>query len=601
MLSSLVRLWPIFRPYRGRFIVSQVILAIAVTMQVVVLFLNAPLVDEGIRGGDIDALLRIGLTMLALAVVAGILLVVVAGFAVFFGQGLGHILRVELYRKVQTFSFAEYDRFRTGTLLSRLNADVTTISTGVMFSIMLLLQAPIMLVEVVILSFLTSVDMALLLSAVVIGLIIVLAIGIPPMDRAYVERQSKLDGLGNVIQENVAGSRVVKAFVREELENEKFRDAAEQMRRPAFKAAGLVAALLPIFQGFTLIGGPLLVGFGGQGILEGTSENTVGDVVAFTQYLGFIVLPLVLLAVVVPFLLRADASARRIFTVYEAESSIKDRPGARDLEPADAAGRVVFEDVTFAFTRPDGTPEPKPALRNINLTLEPGERVGILGATGSGKTALVNLLPRFYDVTSGRITIDGFDVRDLTKDSLRRTVGIALQEALLFRGSVRSNLSFAAVDEDQQRLEAAARAADAYGFVTNLPEKWDSPVARRGYNFSGGQRQRLSMARTLNAQPRILVLDDSTSALDVATESRVQAAIPEFATELTTIYVAQRISAVIDLDRVLLMDGGEIVAEGSHDDLLATSDLYRQIYESQLGPIEDAPTHEAAADEGGAQ
>lgn len=588
MLSSLRELWSLFGPYKVKFWVSQVVLALAVTLQVAVLLLNAPLIDNGIRDKDPDALLTIGLIMLGLAITAGILLIVTAALAVYFGQGLGHLLRIHLYRKVQTFSFTEYDRFRTGTLLSRLNADVTTISTGVMFAIMLALQAPIMLIEVLILAFVTSVPLALVLVVIVIGLVVVLAIGIPPMDRAYVQRQAQLDGLGNVIQENVAGARVVKAFVREDLEREKFDDAAENLRKPAFRAAAWVAALLPIFTGFSLIGGPLLIGFGGSALLDGNNSITVGDVIAFTQYLSFIVMPLVLLAVVIPYLLRADASTKRLFTVYDTEPSISSPDPAQPIEPATARGEIRFEDVTFNFTKSDGSMEPKPALENINLTIGAGERVGILGATGAGKTALVNLIPRFYDATSGRITIDGTDVRDFDVEALRKTVGIALQEALLFRGSIRFNLNFAAEDEDQQRMERAAVAADSYGFITNLPEQWESSVARRGYNFSGGQRQRLSMTRTLNAAPRILILDDSTSALDVATESRVQAEIPKFAEALTTIYVAQRISAVIDLDRVILMDAGRIVAEGSHEELLASNDLYRQIYQSQLGPIDDA-------------
>jgi len=245
-------------------------------------------------------------------------------------------------------------------------------------------------------------------------------------------------------------------------------------------------------------------------------------------------------------------------------------------------GRLAFEDVSFAFRRPDGALDP-PALQHIDLTIEPGERVGILGATGAGKTALVNLVPRFYDVTEGRITIDGVDVRDVPQDDLRRIVGIALQEAVLFQGDVRFNLKFGAPDVDDEVMVAAAGAADAGEFVDDLPERWEAPVSRRGNNFSGGQRQRLSMARALTPLPRILILDDSTSALDVATESRVQDAIPEFAGHATTLYVAQRISAVIDLDKVVLMDRGGITDVGSHEELMERSELYREIYESQLG------------------
>jgi ATP-binding cassette subfamily B protein len=285
---------------------------------------------------------------------------------------------------------------------------------------------------------------------------------------------------------------------------------------------------------------------------------------------------------VVPFVLRGDASAARIIEAYDDEPVVQDKP---DLQPPDLAGikgRVVFENVSFAFQRPDGELDP-PALKNINLTIEPGQQVGFLGATGAGKSALVNLLPRFYDVTEGRITIDGVDVRDVPKDNLRQIVGIALQEAVLFQGDVRFNLKFGAPDADDDVMIDGSRAADAYGFVMNLPEKWDAPVARRGYNFSGGQRQRLSISRTLTARPKVLILDDSTSALDAATEGRVQGAIPEFTDNVTTLYVAQRISAVIDLDMIYLLENGEIVAEGTHEELMQSSLLYQEIYESQLG------------------
>jgi ATP-binding cassette subfamily B protein len=254
---------------------------------------------------------------------------------------------------------------------------------------------------------------------------------------------------------------------------------------------------------------------------------------------------------------------------------------------------VAFENVSFAFKRPDGEYDP-PAIRNIDLTVEPGERIGILGATGAGKSALVNLVPRFYDVTEGRITIDGRDVRDFPQDQLREIVGIALQEAVLFQGDVRFNLKFAAPDVEDKQMFDAARAADAHGFVTGLPETWGAPVARRGYNFSGGQRQRLAITRTLAAEPKVLILDDSTSALDVATESRVQSAIPELYEDITTIYIAQRISAVIDLDRVVLMENGEIIATGTHEELMASSELYGEIYESQLGSGVKSGTEEQA-------
>ena len=281
-------------------------------------------------------------------------------------------------------------------------------------------------------------------------------------------------------------------------------------------------------------------------------------------------------------LLRADTSAERILKVYDDEPLIQDKEDAQALDPEKVEGRIVFENVSFAFRRPDGELDP-PALKNINLTIEPGQQVGFLGATGAGKSALINLIPRFYDVTEGRITIDGVDVRDIPQDNLRQIVAIALQEAVLFKGDVRFNLKFPQPDAEDYVMFDAAKAADSWGFINGLPQKWEAPVARRGYNFSGGQRQRLSINRALTQQPKILILDDSTSALDASTEGRVQAAIPNFTDGVTTIYVAQRISAVIELDNIVLLQNGEIVAMGNHEQLLESSPLYQEIYESQLG------------------
>jgi ATP-binding cassette subfamily B protein len=375
--------------------------------------------------------------------------------------------------------------------------------------------------------------------------------------------------------------RVVKAFVREDYEVERFERRADALRQPAYAAAFRTAFLTPAMTGIAQLAIALALAVGGRQVLEGTGLD-VGELVAFSQYLALTVAPLAIMAVVLPFLMRGDASAERILKVYDDEAIVQDQEGVQALEPDKVQGRIAFENVSFAFRRPDGKLDP-PALKNINLTIEPGQQVGFLGATGAGKSALVNLIPRFYDVTEGRITLDGVDVRDIPQDNLRQIVGIALQEAVLFQGDVRFNLKFARPEATDDVMIDAARAADSYGFVTNLPERWEAPVSQRGYNFSGGQRQRLSINRVLTPKPRVLILDDSTSALDASTEGRVQAAIPGFTQNVTTLYVAQRISAVIDLDKIYLLQNGEIVAEGNHEELLQSNPIYQEIYESQLG------------------
>jgi ATP-binding cassette subfamily B protein len=408
-----------------------------------------------------------------------------------------------------------------------------------------------------------------------------MALLIPQVFRAYDDRQHRLDDLNSTMQENLAGVRVVKAFTREDYEVERFAQRADAMRHPAYAAAMRVGFLAPMLTGITQLGIVFSLWVGGQQVLNAAGLN-VGELVTFTQYLSLVVAPLAMLAIVFPFMLRGDASAQRIFEIYDDEPMIQDRETAKPIELEAAAGRVVFDNVSFAFRRPDGELDP-PALKNINLTIEPGQQVGFLGATGAGKSALVNLIPRFYDVTEGTISIDGVDVRDIPQDNLRQIVGIALQEALLFQGDIHFNLKFGKPDADDDVMIEASKAADSYGFIMNLPEKWDAPVARRGYNFSGGQRQRLSMSRALTAQPKVLIMDDSTSALDASTEGRVQEAIPEFTSNVTTLYVAQRISAVIDLDKIVLLENGEIAAMGTHEELLESNQLYQEIYESQLG------------------
>jgi ATP-binding cassette subfamily B protein len=361
----------------------------------------------------------------------------------------------------------------------------------------------------------------------------------------------------------------------------KFEEHARGLRGPEYQAAWRVAFLAPLLTGLGQLAIVVAMWVGGYNVLDGAGLS-VGEVSTFTQYMGLIITPLALLAQVLPLISRGDVSAARILEAYETVATIKDPDEPVTVTHDDVRGRVVFDNVSFAFRRADGTYDP-PALKNINLTIEPGQQVGFLGATGAGKSALVNLIPRFYDVTEGKITIDGIDVRDVPLHDLRRIVGIALQEAVLFQDELRPNLKFGAPDVEDDVMFDAARAADSFGFVSKLPDKWNAQVARRGYNFSGGQRQRLAITRALTPRPRVLILDDSTSALDASTEGRVQAAIPTFMQGATTIYVAQRISALIDLDHIYLLEHGEIIADGTHEELMVTSPLYQEIFESQLG------------------
>jgi ATP-binding cassette subfamily B protein len=581
MLKSMRRIFGVTKLYRFRLVSSQVLLLISVMATVGFATLTQGIVNQGMVEGDAEAVLNIGFWMLVLAVVAGICMAIAAGLSVFFSQGTGYVIRSQLYDKIQTFSFGNFDKHSTGQMMVRLNADVLNVQNGMLYSLLLGLYAPFMILATLVLTIINTPELLWVLLVVIAVMVALMALLVPPVFRNYRDRQARLDDLNNTLQENVTGIQVVKAFTREDYEIERFGQRADAMRQPAYGAAWRVAYLNPLLVGVGQLAIVFGIGVGGNQVLTNAGLD-VGQVTAFTQYLSLTISPLALLAIVIPMLLRADTSAERILKVYDDEPMVQDKAEAKTLDLENIKGRIVFENVSFAFRRPDGELDP-PALRNINLTIEPGQQVGFLGATGAGKSALVNLIPRFYDVTEGRITIDGVDVRDIPQDNLQQIVGIALQEAVLFKGDLRFNLKFAQPQVEDAVMFNAAKAADSWGFINGLPQKWEAPVARRGYNFSGGQRQRLSINRALTQEPKILILDDSTSALDASTEGRVQAAIPEFTHGVTTLYVAQRISAVIELDNIVLLQNGEIVAMGNHEQLLKSSPLYQEIYESQLG------------------
>ncbi|PKQ32098.1 MAG: hypothetical protein CVT62_03415 [Actinobacteria bacterium HGW-Actinobacteria-2] len=576
------RVLALYRPYRGRLILSQVLLLFSALATLGTAALNAQLVNDGLLAGDTGVIVDTGIWMAVLGVTASLLLAGTAVIAVFFSQGTAYVLRTQAYASIQKYSFGNFDAMRTGNLLVRLNSDVINVANAVLFGVMLLLYAPIMLVVSVGLASITAPGMVWILGVVTVVLLAIAVILIRPMERAYAQRQKRLDEVNNSMQENLAGVRVVKAFGREQLEVDQFDQRTELLRQPARAAAFRVALLTPALNTVTQLGIAITLLIGGERVISGDG-TTIGQVTAFTQYLSLVVVPLGLAALITPYLLRGVTSAARVFEIIDTAPSL---PEGGTTELATTGGAEIrFEGVCFGFkTADDDTGD---VLHDINLVIKPGQSLGILGATGSGKTALVNLIPRFYDPRAGRVLIDGVDVREVPLDQLRGMVGVALQEAVLFQGDVRENVRFAEPNATDDRIKQAAGASDAFGFVEALPQRWDAPVARRGYNFSGGQRQRLSMARALVPRPRVLILDDSTSALDVATETRVQAAIPQDVAGTTLIYVAQRISAVIDLDRIILLEHGRIADEGTHTELLARSDLYREIYQSQLGAIEE--------------
>lgn len=582
MLPNLRRFITIYRGYERPFWVSQGLLAISTVFTLLIPLMTQTLIDDGLMQNNQDATVDAVLWMVFFAFMSAIFVIANAWYAVNFAEHTGHAVRMRLYRKIQTFSFGNLDQFPTSDVMVRMTSDVNAIKASVQQVIMMLVQAPVMFIGALILIYLNSPSLMWILLFVIPTVVIVLIFFVNKMGALFEVRQQRLDDLNSILQEDLAGVRVVKAFVQGEYENRRYDRANRAFRTASLRPIQYAAFLQPTLYLIINLATAAVLWFGGVSLNQG--QVTVGEILAFTQYLATILIPLIALAVITPQLTAAEASAERMFEVMDAVPDVAESAQAIALQPNTAKGRIVFENVSFSYPHQTGA-QPIPAIQNINLVIEPGQTVAFLGATGSGKSTLVNLIPRFYDVTSGRITIDGVDVRDIPLATLHQLVGIALQESVLFSGTVRENVLYGNPVATDEVMMMAAQAADAHSFVSNIPEGYDALVARRGANFSGGQRQRLSIARAVALQPRILILDDSTSALDMATEASVQDALQTVMAGATVLYVAQRISTVITADNIFLLEAGEIIAAGNHETLLRTSSLYQEIYTSQLGGV----------------
>jgi ATP-binding cassette subfamily B protein len=480
-------------------------------------------------------------------------------------------LRAALFRKVQGFSFGNIDRMETGQLITRLTNDVTQAQEVVSMLLRIMVRSPLLLVGSVIMAIWTSPQLASLF--LVLIPIVVLAI-IWVFQRSYPRFeivQRSLDGLNTVMQENLAGVRVVRAFSRNAFERNRFHDANTTLMNNNIGAVRSTVIALPAMMIATSFGMVGAVWFGGHRVHNGQME--IGELIAFVTYLNQAMMGLMFFSQLVVRVSRGEASAERIRGVLDTQPDLLD-PVA-PLALTDIHGHLAFENVSMRYPLGDES-----VLKDISFSVEPGETLAILGATGSGKSTLVNLIPRFYDLEAGRITIDGVDISTVPQLDLREIVGISLQETVLFSGSIRDNIRYGRPSATDEEVVRAAVTAQADPFIRDLPDGYDSIVGQRGVNLSGGQKQRISIACALLKNPRILILDDSTSAVDVATEARIQSALAGFAQ--TRVIVAQRISSVVGADKIVIIEDGQKIAEGSHSELLETSPAYREIYESQL-------------------
>jgi ATP-binding cassette subfamily B multidrug efflux pump len=575
-MKSLRRMIHFVQPYWKASILALMLLLGMVASDLLIPRLTQRVIDDGVATQDMGVILATSLMMLGAAVLSALFAIANTVLSVRVGQSVSADLRSKLVRKVQTFSFGNLDRVQTGQLLVRTTSDVNQVQMVIMMSLRILTRAPLWMVGSVIMLILTSPRLALMMSFLVpliLGLVWLFASKARPL---FSMVQEKLDKLNQVLQENLAGVRVVKAFVRVEHENTRFDQANSDLMAQTVNVMLLLAILLPTMLNIVNLGVVGVIWFGGNLAIDG--DFTVGEVVASINYLSYSLFPMLMLGMMIGPLSAADASAGRILEVLDSTADVQNRPQAQAL--SGVQGRIAFENVCFSY---DGADCEEAVLEGISLVAEPGQEVAILGATGSGKSSLIHLIPRFYDVTEGRVTLDGVDVRDIPLDVLRAQIGTALQEAVLFSGTIRDNIRYGRPDATDEEVLAAAKAAQAHDFISASPDGYDTLIGQRGVNLSGGQKQRIAIARALLVQPKVLILDDSTSAVDVETEAKIQAALDELMIGRTSFVIAQRISTVLNADKIVVLERGQIAAVGTHAELMASSPIYQEIYESQLG------------------
>ncbi len=560
-------------------ILSPIVMIGEVVMEVIIPFIMAKIIDVGIAGKNLPFVACYGAIMIGLAVISLTCGMLGTRFSTVAAQGFACTLRQRLYRKIQSFSFANIDHFSTASLVTRLTTDVNMAQNVYRMVIHMCVRSPFMLVAGTIMAFRMNSQLALLfliaIPVIVISILLIANLAHP----RFMAMLKKFDGLNAAIQENLIGIRIVKAYVRGDFEEKKFRKAADDVRQAQVHAEKLIIFMMPIMQLVMYLSMIAVMWFGGRLVVGGTMLS--GQLISFFTYVTQVLSSVMMLGMFFVSFVMVQASNQRIVEVLDEVPDItnpqKPVMGVRD-------GSVLFDKVDFAY----GKREDNCILKDINLEIKSGEVVGIIGSTGSSKTSLVSLLPRLYDVLHGAVKIGGVDVRDYDITVLRDSVAMVLQKNVLFSGTIKDNLRWGNAEATDEQIIAACKAADADSFISSFPEGYDTMLGQGGVNVSGGQKQRLCIARALLKNPKILILDDSTSAVDTATEGRIRNALKELAPETTKIIIAQRISSVKDADKIIVLDEGTISGIGNHDELLKSNHIYREVFESQQQGSGDA-------------
>ena len=597
-MGVLLRLASYTAPYKPRLALVYVCLIGSTLLSLALPRFLGMTIDTALGDGETSRLVLLASAALVISLIRGGLSYGQSYLAEYVSQRVAYDIRHAFLARLQALSFGFHDRQKTGDLMSRATADVESIRWFVSFGLIYSLNILVLVGGVSGLLLFMNWKLGLLgLSAVPVAVFIAIRVS-RRFRRMWKSVQGETGRMTTVLQENLSGMRIVKNFGAEEYEKEKFKDVAQVVNEETFAVNRLHAANSSLLNLLFAMVTALVVWYGGRQIISGNGGLTPGELTQFILYLGLLAFPIRMSGWVINTFARAVSAGERIFQVLDASSPVQEKPSATRIERV--GGQVKFEAVSFGYHLRDGREDPAvaEAIIEINLETFPGQKIALLGAPGSGKSTLVNLIPRFYDVTKGRVTIDDIDVRDVTLESLRQNVGIVFQDVFLFMATIRDNIAYGVSDASMEQVEAAARLAQIHDFVIELPQKYGTLVGERGVTLSGGQRQRIAIARTLLRDPPILILDDSTSSVDTETESLIQMALAQVTKGRTTFIIAHRISSVKNADLVLVLKDGSIVERGTHQELISREGLYRQIYQLQLLPAEDVVSRMAPGGEG---